>query len=313
MAVLDFGAKVLSGEETSPEEWQQHLREVHRRLPGVTSAVFSRHATLEGETSYQVLADAAVVGARGRERPVDVLDLACGDGYLIEVCLRKLAGSIETVTGVDISEGELELARRRLAGQNVRLHVGLAQALPLTAESVDVVLCHAAFMLMVPVAPVVAELARVLRSGGSFSAVVGSTSARASAAAVPELEAQRLLWTRIGAELRQFWDAEYPRLQPAAARLGDPRASTLDGWKELFRPETGFTGAVELHDLEIVIRESADGLWDFFSETYLVDLLDAKMREQLRRRLAAVMVEHERKHGTLDMAFPLQMFSVCRR
>jgi hypothetical protein len=72
-------------------------------------------------------------------------------------------------------------------------------------------------------------------------------------------------------------------------------------------------GAVEVHDLEILIGESADGLWDFFSETYLVDLLDAKMREKLRRRLAAVMVEHERKHGTLDMAFPLRMFSVCRR
>jgi ubiquinone/menaquinone biosynthesis C-methylase UbiE len=55
-----------------------------------------------------------------------------------------------------------------VAGQNVRLHVGLAQALPVTAESVDVVLCHAALMLMVPVAPVVAELARVLRSGGEL-------------------------------------------------------------------------------------------------------------------------------------------------
>lgn len=313
MAVSDFGAKVLSGEETSPEEWQQHLCEVHRRLAGVTSAVFSRHGTLEGKTSYQVLADAAVVGARGLDRPVDVLDLACGDGYLIEVCLRELAGSIGTVIGVDFSEGELDLARRRLAGQNVRLHAALAQALPLTAESVDVVLCHAAFMLMVPVEPVVAELARVLRSGGSFSAVVGSTSAKAPASAVRELEAQRVLWTRIGAELRQFWDAEYPRLQSAAARLGDPRASTLDGWKELFRPETGFTDAVEVHDLEILIRESADGLWSFLSETYLVDLLDAKMHEKLRRRLAAVMVDHEREYGTLDMVFPLQLFSVCRR
>jgi hypothetical protein len=50
-----------------------------------------------------------------------------------------------------------------------------------------------------------------------------------------------------------------------------------------------------------LIGESADGLWSFFSETYLVDPLDAKMREKLRRRLAAVMVEHERNHGTLDI------------
>jgi hypothetical protein len=75
---------------------------------------------------------------------------------------------------------------------------------------------------------------------------------------------------------------------------------------------TGFTGAVEVQDREILIRESADGLWSFFGETYLVDLLDAKMRETLRRRLVAVIAEHERRHGTPDMAIPLRMFSVRR-
>jgi 2-polyprenyl-3-methyl-5-hydroxy-6-metoxy-1,4-benzoquinol methylase len=110
----EFGIKMLRGEETSPEEWQQHLREVHARLPGITSALCSRHATLQGQSSYQVLADTVADAARDLDRPVDALDLACGDGYLIEVCLRELGGAIRTVIGVDMSEGELDLARKRL-------------------------------------------------------------------------------------------------------------------------------------------------------------------------------------------------------
>jgi ubiquinone/menaquinone biosynthesis C-methylase UbiE len=313
MTVSDFGTKILSGEETSPEDWQRHLREVHERLPGMTSAFSSRHATAQGQTSYEVLAESAGVAARVLDRPVDVLDLACGDGYLIELCLRQLGGGI-TITGVDMSEGELDAARQRLAGQNARLCIGLAQSLPLAAASVDVALCHLAFMLMVPLEPVVQELARVLRPGGIFSAVVGSTSNPASAHASggQELDTQRALFRQIGVALRQFWQEEYPQLQ-TDGRVGDPRALTMDGWKELFRPEAGFTGDVGIQEFEIVVRESAEGIWDFLKLTYSVDMLDARMREKLRSRLMAVIVEHERAHETLDMAFPHRMLSVRRQ
>jgi ubiquinone/menaquinone biosynthesis C-methylase UbiE len=313
MTISDFSTKILSGEETSPEEWQQHLREVHGRLPGMTSRLCSTHATPQGETSYQLLADRAVAAARALDRPVDVLDLACGDGYLIQICLRQLGRDV-TITGVDMSEGELDAARQRLAGQNACLYVGLAQSLPLATASVDVALCHLAFMLMVPVAPVVQELARVLRPGGIFSAVVGSTSSPASALAsgAEELDAPRALWRQIGVALRQFWQEEYPQLQ-TDGRVSDPRAMTKDGWEELFRPETGYTGGVEVQEFEILFRESAEGIWNFFKDTYLVDLLDATMREKVRSRLRTVIVEHERAHGTLDMAFPHRMLSARRQ
>lgn len=307
----EFGMKLLSGQETSPEEWQRHLREVHARLPGVTSALFSQYATLSGESSYQVLATAVGGAARDLDRPVDVLDLACGDGYLIEVCLRELGGAIGTAIGVDMSEGELDLGRRRLADENASLRIGLAQALPVDSDSVDVALCHLAFMLMVPLEPVVQELARVLRSGGTFSAVVGSSSATAYTSPDQDLEAPRALWTQMGAALRQFWQAEYPQLQ-TAGRLGDPRAATKDGWSELFRPETGYTGDVRVQEIEILIRESADGVWNIFKDTYLVDLLDTKTRGRLRERLMEIILEHERTHDTLDMTFPLRMLTVRR-
>lgn len=313
MTVPSFGAKILSGEKTSPEEWQQHLREVHGRLPGMTSALCSHYTTAHGKTSYDLLVDAAVVAARVLDRPVEVLDLACGDGYLIQLCLRRLGKSI-SITGVDLSEGELDAARQRLAGENADLRIGLAQSLPLAAGSVDVALCHLAFMLMIPVEPVVQELARVLRPGGVFSAVVGSTTSMPSAGAPggQEIEAQRALWRQIGVVLRQFWQEEYPQLQ-TDQRVGDARAMTEDGWTELFRPETGYTGDVEVLEFEIVVRESAEGIWNLFYEgSYLVALLDATMQEKLRSRVMPVIVEHERAHGTLDMAFPHRMFSARR-
>src|SRR5579864_3918483 len=264
MTNSDFATKILSGEKTSPEDWQQHLREVHARLPGMTSAFSSRYTTSSGKTSYDVLADTAVVAARALDRPVDVLDLACGDGYLIELCLRQLGGDI-AITGVDLSEDELDAARRRLTGRSASLLIGFAQSLPLAAATFDVVLCHLAFMLMVPVEPVVQELARVLRPGGVFSAVVGSTSNPASdhASGGQELDTQRALWRQIGATLRQFWQEEYPQLQ-TDGRVGDLRSLTVEGWRELFGPETGFSGDVEVHEFEIVVRESADGIWAFF-------------------------------------------------
>jgi ubiquinone/menaquinone biosynthesis C-methylase UbiE len=314
MTVSDFGAKILSGEETSPEEWRQHLREVHGRLPGMTAIACSGRVTPRGQSSYQLLADTAVDAVRDLDRPVDVLDLACGDGYLIELCLRQVGGSIRTITGVDMSEGELDAARQRLAGQDARLCIGLAQSLPLAPASVDVALCHAAFMLMVPIEPVVAELARVLRPGGIFSAVVGSTSSPASAGASggQELDTQRALWRQIGVALRQFWQEEYPQLR-TDGRVGDPRAMTEAGWKELFRPETGFARDVEAQEFEVLFRESAEGIWDFVKNTYLVDMLDGEIREKLRSRLMAVIVEHEREQGMLGMAFPQRMFSARRQ
>ena len=88
---------------------------------------------------------------------------------------------------------------------------------------------------------------------------------------------------------------------------------TEAGWKELFRPETGFARDVEVQEFEVLFRESAEGIWDFFKDTYFIDMLDTTMQEKLRSRLMATILEHERAHGTLDMAFPHRMMSARRQ
>lgn len=309
MSSSSFTGRVLSGGETSPEEWQQHLGQVHDRLPGVTAATFAQHTTADGRTSYHVLAERVEIAARAVNRPVDVLDLACGDGYLIEVCLHQFGEGVRTIAGVDLSVGELELARRRLEDTSARLHTGLAQSLPLPSASVDVVLCHAAFMLMVPIEPIVHELARVLRPGGTFSAVVGSTSQRANTSDGDELEEARAVWEDVRVTLGTFWQEEFPHLQ-IDGRLGDDRAMTSAGWHELFRPESGYAENVDQQEFEVIIRESSDGIWRFFKGTYLAEMLDPPAQETLRRRIARVILKHQLPSGEITMSFPLQLFSV---
>jgi hypothetical protein len=84
---------------------------------------------------------------------------------------------------------------------------------------------------MLPVQPVVQELARVLRPGGRFAAVVGSTTAPAvtGTAAAPERE----LWARLSAALRRFWRTRYPQLR-TDGRAGDARALTQEGGATCF-------------------------------------------------------------------------------
>ena len=93
--------------------------------------------------------------------PVGVaLDVACGTGrhaaYLHELGHR--------VIGVDASPGMLAVAREKLP--DVELHLADWHALPVPDDHADVVTCGIALTHVRELAPVFAELARVLKPGG---------------------------------------------------------------------------------------------------------------------------------------------------
>ncbi|HEY8768663.1 MAG TPA: class I SAM-dependent methyltransferase [Dehalococcoidia bacterium] len=170
--MTEFTRKALAGIQPSEEDWNEHLLEYHRRFPGATPRGLAYYRTSQGSASYDLLVDVAVAAQRQKRGALRLLDLACGDGYLVELCLQRL-GDGARITGVDMSERELSAARERLRGHRVSLLDGKAQDLPLADASVDAVISHMAFMLTVPVEPVVHEIARVLSPGGVFSAVIG--------------------------------------------------------------------------------------------------------------------------------------------
>ena len=145
------------GEAPDGASLRDHLLAVHGANAGFTEACASRCQDDQGRSSYAWLAE-AIDPPRHR----NVLDLACGSH-----------GAAIRMTGVDMSEAELALARARVPSAELALHRGLAQDMAfLDDASQDAVLCHWALTLMDPVAPVLREVRRVLRPGGTFAAIV---------------------------------------------------------------------------------------------------------------------------------------------
>ncbi len=97
-----------------------------------------------------------------------VCDLACGQGAVTQA----LAKSGAQVTGVDLSPRLIELARKR-SPKGIRYLVGDARGVPgLKSGWSDAVTCVLAAMNIDPVAPLFAEVARLLRPGGRAVIVV---------------------------------------------------------------------------------------------------------------------------------------------
>jgi SAM-dependent methyltransferase len=138
--------------------WDDYLSGFHAERAGITERVL-RLATSGGRDAYAWLLE-AVPG-----RPGDVVDLACGSAPLWPV----LGESARSWTGVDASDGELALAAERGAASLVRADV---TALPLPDRCADVVVCAMSLQLVQPLERALAEVARVLRPGGTFVATV---------------------------------------------------------------------------------------------------------------------------------------------
>ena len=178
--------------------------------------------------SYARIAARVPRGAR-------VLDLACGDGAL-------LAELGTRATGIDLTLAEL-----RVRAANARVACARAQALPFAPNSFDAVTCHLAFMLFDDIEAVVRELARVLVSGGDFFALLGGGP------------------TANGDDAFHRFLALLP--QRAAPRLGDPRAKSEAGWRDLFQ---GWRLS-PFERWELDLSGTFDQVWAFLGASYEVD------------------------------------------
>ena len=104
----------------------------------------------------------------GRIEPgATVLDLGCGAGTDLLIA-AQMTGPGGRVIGIDMTPSMLERARRgaEALGLDVELHEGVIEALPLDAESVDVVISNGVIDLVPDKDAVFAEIDRVLRPGG---------------------------------------------------------------------------------------------------------------------------------------------------
>lgn len=123
------------------------------------------------------LPDAAVNSSRGCGNPnaiaslspgETVLDLGSGGGLDVLLAARQV-GDSGYVYGVDMNDSMLELARRnaeKAGATNVEFRKGDLEALPLSSDTVDVVISNCVVNLTTDKGKVLNEAFRVLKPGG---------------------------------------------------------------------------------------------------------------------------------------------------
>lgn len=94
-----------------------------------------------------------------------VLEIAPGPGYF---CIELAKLGPYRITGIDISQSFVEIARRNAAqaGVQAEFRHGNASAMPLEDNSFDLTFCQAAFKNFTEPVDAIREMYRVLRPGG---------------------------------------------------------------------------------------------------------------------------------------------------
>jgi ubiquinone/menaquinone biosynthesis C-methylase UbiE len=252
---------------------ERFLIDFHAHHTGATRVALGRRAVrCEGRdyaSSYEVLAAHVPAGAR------DILDLACGDGWLLSLLARDHPEA--RLAGLDMSADELAAAAARLQGR-ATLREGRAQALPLADGSVDCVTCHMALMLMEDPPRVLAEIHRVLAAGGRLAAVIGISNA-----ASPALDAYRAL-------LRPHVMAS-----PSFVPLGDKRWRTAPEVQALLEG-AGFADVRQAR-IEGEVRLAPGEMWDWLMLMYDAHFLEPRVRADLREQFLAAVAPHVEVDG----------------
>ncbi len=152
---------------------------------GGDAAITDEQAELFGSGLYGAgdraeLPDTALEASLGCGNPtamaelrdgMTVLDLGSGGGIDVLLSARRVAPT-GTAYGLDMTDEMLELARANQAKagvENVVWLKGHIEAIPLPAESVDVVLSNCVINLSTDKPQVLREAARVLKPGGTFA------------------------------------------------------------------------------------------------------------------------------------------------
>lgn len=103
-------------------------------------------------------------------QPKKILDIATGTG---DLAIAALSLNPEKIIGVDISEGMMEIGRKKLADQKltdkISLKYGDSEALPFQQDEFDAITCAYGVRNFEHLEPGLKEMYRVLRPGGKIA------------------------------------------------------------------------------------------------------------------------------------------------
>jgi ubiquinone/menaquinone biosynthesis C-methylase UbiE len=268
------------------------MNSAHTASPGMSPRAFSNCTNTSGLNSYDFLTSELGVPELENTRPLSILDLACGDGHLIH-SIRKILKNEFNIIGIDMAESELSVARTIHRGGNIEFRNEKAQKLSLASNSIDAVLCHMAFMLMLPVEPVISEIHRILKVGGIFCAVV--TDKKNSAAAFK-------LAQKITAE---YLHRQFPNMSKPLT--GDPRTESEDGIRTLLKNFRNIRFSPD----QFGRKTNPEGVWDMIKEMYLVTLLPKPSQSELRSLIISNFKENFGSEE-IHFQFPMMRFTALR-
>lgn len=237
-------ARILDAMSTpTREQWQ---------LERASAEAYERYAvpSWSGPLAEQLVAQAR---PRDGER---VLDVACGTGIVARLAAQRV-GARGAVTGVDVNEGMLAVARAQDASIDWRQ--GDVEALPPADGAVDLVLCQQGLQFFGRRAAALAEMRRVLAPGGrialsvmrpiAFNSGWGALADALARHAGPEAGAMMRApfpdWD--AAELRELVTSagfDDVRVLIAVASARYPSPAELVAWEAAASPLAGPLGAL---------------------------------------------------------------------
>ena len=166
------------------------------------------------------------------------VDIGCGNGAFTEMLVERCAPV--SVHGIDPSPEQIAYARTRLPGSHLLFDVGDAMALPCADRSFDAAVMALVIFFLPEPAKGVAEMARVVRPGGSVSAYA---------------------WDILGGGF------PFAAMQEEMAALGSPAVwpPSIDAARlEAMRTLWGVAGLAQLETCEITVQRTFadfDSFW----------------------------------------------------
>ena len=195
------------------------------------------------------------------------LDVGCGNGAFTEEIVSRCGPA--AVTGIDPSEGQISYARNRPGTRMAEFHTGDSQALPFADQGFDTATMALVIAFVPNPAKGVAELARVIRPGGTAAAYMWDLPA---------------LSLPLGPIYRALQDMRMSAPLPPSSE-----ASRLESMAALWRD----AGLEAVETTVIRVNVAFDSFEDFWESTTLpagphakfVHALPDAAKQELRRRL----------------------------
>lgn len=265
------------------------LKEFHKKNPSCTPAAFLHGYTSDGLSSYDYLTSHLLEN----NKTATIIDLACGDATLAKKIIEH-HGSKINVIGIDMSTGELDVARKKLP--EVTFIEAKAQDIPIKNESADFILCHMAFMLMDNIEKVVEEIHRCLKPKGIFSAIVGGKFEPS-----PIYDIFLDLLDNALQEENKSW----------LSQLGDKRTRSNEGLISLFN-EAKFS-EVKIEEFKLIFHRDPVDLMNFFMLMYDVGLLSEDRQRQLYSDLLQSLNTLKDKDGRIEHFMWIRQVTVIKR